>query len=65
MQDVLPKDNVYFNIVDLIKHMILLYYYQMFDTELLVVKQKLLGHSLKILAKFNTFFKKTSQSLQI
>ena len=35
VQYLMPKDNTYYNIVDLIKHMILLYYHTLFDSKLL------------------------------
>ena len=34
-QSLFPDDNSYFNIVDLIKHMILLYYFSLFDSDIL------------------------------
>ena len=35
VQSELPSDNIYYNIVDLIKYMILLYYHAIFDSNLL------------------------------
>ena len=35
VQSMLPDDNAYYNIVDLIKHIILLYYYRLFESKIL------------------------------
>ena len=39
-QSSLPTDNAYYNIVDLIKHMILLYYHNIFESRLLTDNEK-------------------------
>ena len=39
-QSVFPGDNPYFNIVDLIKYLCLLYYYNLFDSKILTDKEK-------------------------
>ena len=40
VQETLPDNNSYFNIVDMIKHIILLYYYQLFETDLLTNQEQ-------------------------
>ena len=54
----LPKDNTYYNIVDLIKHIILLYFYSLFESNILSDEDqqkflKLLKDNNKSMANYN------------